>query len=131
MAKKFYPFCRQSGVILTLGASGVFAQHPPLQPVNLRFMDSNTGYALQPQELLVYDPAANRVAASPAPGQVTPEGNASLSLPAGIYWLEAGAAGRWGSSAFPPAAVWPARQSCWGTWPPAQELRWLSAFSWQ
>lgn len=93
MAKKFYSFCRQAGVILTLGASGVFAQHPPLQPVNLRFMDSNTGYALQPQELLVYDPAANRVVASPAPGQVTPEGNASLSLPPGNYMLEAGAAG--------------------------------------
>jgi len=93
MAREFHSLCRRAGVMLILGASSVLAQHLPLQPVNLRFMDSSTGYALQPQELVVYDLAENRIAASPEPGGVTPEGSASLVLPPGNYLLEAGAAG--------------------------------------
>lgn len=93
MVKKFRSFCRQATLILTLGMCSILAQHSPLQPVHLRFMDSSTGYALQPQALVIYDLGENRIAAAPEPGRVTPEGNASLSLPPGNYMLEAGAAG--------------------------------------
>lgn len=93
MARKFRSLCRQITLILTLGTGSVLAQHLPLQPVNLRFMDSHTGYALQPQELVIYDLAKNHMAAAPEPGRVTPEGRLSLSLPPGNYLLEAGAAG--------------------------------------
>lgn len=74
-------------IICLVQLSTLFAQTAPYQQINLHFRDSNTGYAVVPQDVLFYDAESGQMVDQVAPSSITPDGAASASLPAGMYLL--------------------------------------------
>lgn len=92
--KQFYHvFMNILAILCLIQFSALFAQNAPTQQINLDFRDSNTGYALLPQDVLLYDAETGQLVDQVVPSEITPDGAASLSLPEGMYWMLAATEG--------------------------------------
>jgi hypothetical protein len=64
----------------------LFAQSPVYE-MNLRFKDSKTGFAVMPDEVLIYDAATNQRFDRIESSEIEPRGGVSIALPQAVYWL--------------------------------------------